>query len=140
METPLLRDPDTYPTREVLENTLGNCYSVFDDMNILIKEPQYGLVPEWNYYKDGKAWLCKVCYKKKTIFWLSVWEHSFRITFYFTDKNYRGIETLDIDQEIKQNFINAKPLGKFMPLTIIVTRQEQLSDLLKIVEYKKSLK
>ncbi|PKP08994.1 MAG: hypothetical protein CVU09_13085 [Bacteroidetes bacterium HGW-Bacteroidetes-4] len=37
---------------------------------------------QWRYYNDGKAWLCKVSYKKKTVFWLSVWEAYFKVAFY----------------------------------------------------------
>jgi hypothetical protein len=37
---------------------------------------------QWRYYNDGKAWLCKVSYKKKTVFWLSVWEACFKVAFY----------------------------------------------------------
>lgn len=140
METYLLREQQIYPTKEVLENVLGDSYLVFEELIKIITDAKYGLVPQWNYYKDGKAWLCKVCYKKKTIFWLSVWDKFFKTTFYFIEKTSSGIADLDIEENLKESFRNSKSFGKFMPLTINMNRKDQINDLLKIVEYKKSLK
>jgi len=140
METYLLREQQIYPTKEVLENVLGDSYLVFEELIEIITDAKYGLVPQWNYYKDGKAWLCKVCYKKKTIFWLSVWDKFFKTTFYFTEKTSSGIADLDIEENLKQSFSRSKSFGKFIPLTINMNRKDQIMDLLKIMEYKKSLK
>src|SRR4030042_6572597 len=140
METYLLREQQIYPTKEVLENVLGDCYLIFEELIEIITDANHGLVPQWNYYKDGKAWLCKVCYKKKTIFWLSVWDKFFKTTFYFTEKTSSGIANLDIEENLKESFRSSKSFGKFMPLTINMNRKNQINDLLKIVEYKKSLK
>jgi hypothetical protein len=140
METYLLREQQIYPTKEVLENVLGDSYLVFEELIEIITDAKYGLVPQWNYYKDGKAWLCKVCYKKKTIFWLSVWDKFFKTTFYFIEKTSSGIADLDIEENLKESFRSSKSFGKFMPLTINMNRKDQINDLLKIVEYKKSLK
>lgn len=140
METPLLKDQQIFPVKEVLEGTLGNSYPVYEELMYLITNTKYGLVPEWNYYKDGKAWLCKVCYKTKTVFWLSVWDGFFKTGFYFTEKTGPGIAGLDIDENLKESFISSKPIGKLIPLALSMRKKEQLKDLLTIIEYKKSLK
>lgn len=140
METPLLKDQQIFPTDEVLKNVLYDSYPVFEELMEIITNAEYGLVPVWNYYKDGKAWLCKVCYKKKTVFWLSVWDGFFKTGFYFTEKNSSGIAGLYIDENLKESFISSKPIGKFMPLALDMRKKEQLKDLLMIIEYKKSLK
>jgi len=140
MEKPLLRDPQIIPTAEVLDSILGCSYPVFDELMKAIADSKYGLVVNWNYYRDGNVWLCKVVYKKKTIFWLSVWDGYFKTGFYFTEKNCSGIFELDIDEAIKIDFNNAKHIGKLIPLAINIEKSEQLKDLLVIVDYKKSLK
>jgi len=140
MEKPLLGDNQTYPTKSVLEKALGDSYPVYEELIKIITGADYGLVPEWNYYKDGKAWLCKVCLKNKTIFWLSVWDKYFKTGFYFTAKNSPGILELDIDTKIKEDFNDHKPVGKLCPLVIDVNRKEQIRDVLKVIEYKKKLK
>jgi len=140
METRLLREKDILPTKEVLENALGGSYQAFDDLMKTLTDIKYSLVPQWNYYRDGKTWLCKVCYKKKTIFWLSVWDKFFKITFYFMEKHSAVIAGLDIDKEIKENFNRIKPAGKLIPLTITIKNTDQIKDAIRIVEYKKNLK
>jgi hypothetical protein len=140
METPILRDPQIFPSAEVLKDALGNTYSVFEELVKITTATEFGLVPEWNYYNDGKAWLCKVRYKKKTIFWLSVWDQYFKTTFYFTIDTSAGVAGLDIRKSLKENLNQSKPVGKLIPLTIDVRKKEQVKDLLKIIEYKKSLK
>lgn len=95
---------------------------------------------EWRYYNDGKAWLCKVTYKKKTVLWLSAWEGFFRTAFYFTEKHLEGIAALDISETIKEDFCKAKPIGRLIPMIIDVNDKKQLNDLLTIVRFKKNLK
>lgn len=140
METQLLRDEQIFPAREELKKALGDSYTVYEELMRIMSDDSLGLVPQWNYYKDGKAWLCKVCYKKKTVFWLSVWDGFFRTGFYFTEKTSTGVTDLDIEKSLKEDFIQRKPVGKLLPLAINVRRREQLEDLVKIIEYKKSLK
>ena len=140
MEKPLLREQEIIPTGEVLKNVLGESYSAFEELINTITTPEFGLIPEWNYYKDGKSWLCKVCYKKKTVFWLSAWDKFFKITFFFTEKHLEGIASLDIEENIKDDFGKVKPVGRLLPLLISINKTEQLSDALKIIEFKKRLK
>ena len=140
MEKPLLREQEIIPTEEVLKNVLGESYSAFETLINTITTSEFGLIPEWNYYKDGKSWLCKVCHKKKTVFWLSAWDKFFKITFFFTEKHLEGIASLDIEENIKDDFGKVKPVGRLLPLLISINKTEQLSDALKIIEFKKRLK
>lgn len=140
METQLLRESEIYPSGEVLKNAMGNSYAVFEKLTETVTGEEYGLNIVWNYYKDGKAWLCKVCYKKKTIFWLSVWEKIFKVAFYFTEKTSQGVMELDIENNIKETFKQNKHIGRLIPLVINVDRLEQVKDVIKISEYKMLLK
>ncbi len=84
--------------------------------------------------------MCKVVYKKKTVFWLSIWDKFFKIAFYFTEKNCAGIAELNIDEKIKEEFSQRKVIGKLLPLAINMSRKEQIEDAITIVLFKKSLK
>jgi hypothetical protein len=139
-EMMLLRDSNIEPTNDVLLNELGK--DVFDVYFELIKVTlsEFNLQYEWRYYKDGNAWLCKITDKKKTIFWLSAWEKHLKIGFYFTEKTALGIFGLNIDEETKQTFKNAKPIGKLIPLILCLNKMQQLSDFKEITVYKKNLK
>lgn len=140
MEAMPLKDPQKLPGKEVLESVLKNSYSLYDELIKIISGPEYNLVPEWHYYNDGKAWLCKVCFKKKTVFWLSVWEGYFKTSFYFTEKHLQGIAELDIAESIKDDFSRSKPVGKLLPLVTDMKSKTQINDLLTIINFKKSLK
>lgn len=142
METQmLLRDPDIFPSEEVLRNALGETnYNLFQEFVQNITSPTSGLAMEWRYYNDGKAWLCKVVNKKKTVFWLSIWEHYFKTSFYFTEKHLESIDALSIADSLKQQLAQAKSIGKLIPLIIDVQNDEAMTDLLALIHFKKSLK
>lgn len=136
----LLRDAGIYPSNEVLEDILGEFYSVFVCFLETITGDGYDLVIEWRYYNDGKAWLGKAQHKKKTVFWLSVWDGFFKTSFYFTEKHLEAIATLDISESIKEDFYKTRSVGRLIPLILEINHAEQLSDLLTVVRFKKSLK
>ncbi len=140
METQLLREQTIFPSEEVLKDVLGNIYPVYESFMGTITGAEYELTCEWNYYKDGKSWLCKVTHKKKTAFWLSVWDGYIQTGFYFTEKHLEGIAALDIDEKIKEDFCRTKPVGKLLPMIFKISQKEQLSDLLRVIEFKKKLK
>jgi len=140
-EIQLLRDAEITPTMDVLENIVGkDIFSVYEKIYKTITSSEFELNPEWNFYKDGKAWLCKVSYKKKTVFWLSVWDTGIKTGFYFTEKTRSGVLELAINDEIKQRFESVKLIGKLIPLTLVVENEAQLDDLKKLIVYKKALK
>ena len=139
-ETILLREKEIEPTDNVLENALGKELFIIYQELIKIFTDEFSLEPQWQFYKDGNAWLCKVVDKKKTILWLSVWENYIKTGFYFTEKTGLRVLELDIDNKIKEVFEAAKPIGKLLPLIIDINQQKQIKDLKEVVKYKKGLK
>ena len=70
-EKPILKDPDQYPTEDVITACIGKrkrslWISFFDTLHE--RHPDFS--EEWRYYKDGNNWLMKVTRKSMTIFWL----------------------------------------------------------------------
>ena len=135
-----LKNQDEFPGGDVLEKTIGaenfTTWTEFETMPVAT-----GCVPEWNYYKDTKAWLCKVCNKKETVCRLSVWEDGcFSVTFFFMERHLEDFAALDIPEKWTENLCLAKPIGKLLPLLIEVERKAMLPDLMKIVNYKKVAK
>lgn len=115
----LLKDPGISPMPGALEGELGKeVFALYTSLQEVISSPEMELNAEWNYYTDGKAWLCKVAYKKKTIFWLSAWENHLKASLYFTEKTREGVFKLHLQDEIKRDFNQAKPIGKLIPLTL----------------------
>jgi len=138
METKILIDPLVEPDDNVLENALGKNYNLYKTFSEKIKEQ--GLIIEWNYYKDGKSWLGKILNKKKNICWLSVWNTGFKLTFYFTNKTINGINELSISDEIKKKAMEAKPIGKLIPIIMLIGSKSIMNDGLEVLEYKRQAK
>jgi hypothetical protein len=140
MDSILLRDPEVFPSEEVLSSALAGAYPAWEALSDMITGISNGLQPEWRYYNDGKAWLCKVVHKKKTVFWVSVWEGYFTTALYISERHCPGIYDLEIDESIKNDLRSAKPSGKLFPVVLKMRTADQVTDLLKLIEYKKSLR
>jgi len=138
MENKILTNPNEKPENEVLENALGKNYKRFAEF--VDRLNSQNLFLEWHYYNDGKSWLGKILNKKKNLCWLSVWNTGFKLTFYFTEKTISGIQELDIDDEIKNTTGGNKPIGKLIPVMILIANKKSMNDALKILEYKIRLK
>ena len=137
MKPQLLRESEIFPSAEVLNNALGGVYSVLEALEKQLTQADVALTFDWHYYKDSKAWLCKVSHKKKTVFWLSVWDGFIKTSFFFLERHLEGIATLDVD---KNSFTMAKEWGKMIPLIFNINDKKQIPDLLKVVEFKKRAK
>ena len=122
MEVQLLREQEIFPSKEVLQGILGKVYDVWAELESQVTLDELALTLEWNYYKDAKSWLCKVCHKKKTVFWLSVFEGCFKTTFTFLERHLAGIDELDISKQTKEDFCRMKPVGKLLPMLISINK------------------
>lgn len=138
MDRPLLHDANTYPVDTILNAILGNCSAVYQTFVHTL--PEYQIELEWRYYDDGKSWLGKAVSKKKTIFWLSVWQNFFKVSFHFTEKTCIGIINLPIVDEIKTSMVNAPIKGKLISLIIDVSETAHLKDVFTLISYKQSCK
>jgi hypothetical protein len=139
MDTHLLKDETIFPSDDVIQSALGEAFPAFKEFIGTIGTKEFNLLHEWRYYKDGKAWLCKVTQKKKTVVWISVWPGFFKTAFYFTEKTGMGIEDLNISKSIKEQFKASKPTGKLKPLVIEVRNIYQLSDVFATIHYKTAI-
>jgi hypothetical protein len=78
--------------------------------------------------------------KKKTIFWLTVFKETFRITFYFGNKAEQVIQESTVPQKIKDDFRNAPRYGAIRPITTIVNENQDLDNIIKLIDVKVRLK
>ncbi len=145
----LLRDPDIEPSSEVIADGLGAVYKTYTRF-ISELETGYGItLMDWRYYNDGKAWLSKGEYKwttkrgankVKPIFWLSIWDGFFKVSFFFSVSVQEELQGLPISDTTRETIRNAKPMGKqmrFYPLVLDIENDRQLSDVYEIAEFRK---
>lgn len=118
MEELILTDENKFPTEDVIFSHIGRAKTYWLLIFDYIAEAHPEVTKDWRYYKDGKSWLMKIILKKKTICWISVFKHKFKMTFYFVDKAEQFIMDSKISDELKQQFKEAKYYNKIRPLTI----------------------
>ena len=120
----------------MLKSHLGKLHRVYVKLVATMESERFEASPEWRFYKDGGAWLCKITRKKKTLFWLSAWKTHLNAGFYFTEKTGKGIADLNIKKKYKAAYQESSPIGKLKPLTIELSAEAHLKDLFTVAEYK----
>ena len=136
----ILSDRNVLPTDEYIFTLIGDNKLHWTKIMDYVSGNYDNISGTWNYYNDGKQWLYKMVQKKKTIFWLSVIRGTFRITFYFGDKAEPLIENSDLTAEIKEDFRTAHRYGKIRPVTIRITCEQDVDNVLKLFEIKSGMK
>lgn len=140
MDRSPLNDEKQYPDDEVLARHLGKAKPAWDAFRTHVAAGFGESALEWRYYNDGKAWLCKLVHKKKTVCWVSVWDKFFKTAFYFTAKSDQDIDGLPIPVELKEQYRARATIGKLKPLVVEVRTKKALEPVSVLVKYKSGLK
>ena len=139
-EIPVLGDKNIFPSDDVLSSIIGDKKIVWQKIMSFANENFKGISEEWRYYNDGKQWLFKLQYRKKTVFWVGVLKDTFRITFYFGNKAEPVILNSSLPQNIKDDFSAAKSFGTLRPVTITISGTNDLDVICELIRLKTSLK
>ncbi len=140
MEPLVLTDKSVYPDDDLIFSIIGRNSVYWKNLLKSIRELYPASEEVWRYYNDGKNWLFRIIFKKKTLFWIGVVADTFRITFYFGDKAEPAIVKSNLPDEIKMDFINGKRYGKLRAITIKVKSQEDIDHALIIAGIKVAIK
>lgn len=136
----VLTDKNQFPTDEIVFSFIGKNKASWISLFDYIHDNHPEFTEEWRYYNDGKSWLLKVTQKAKTIFWLSVIDGTFRITFYFNDKTQQAIESSNLPKELKEQYRNGKRYNKIRGLTIVFKNKTDCTYAKELVGIKMSIK
>lgn len=107
MEPLILKDKNVFPTNEVIADVLEASFPAFEEFSASAAAADLTL--EWNYYNDGKAWLCKVLSKKKNLAWLVVYQSFFKVTSYFTENTWTVSPGWKLRKVSKKNSTGPNP-------------------------------
>ncbi|HVO76052.1 MAG TPA: DUF3788 family protein [Ignavibacteriaceae bacterium] len=140
MEQAILSDKDLYPSEEIIFSHIGKSKPLWLSLLGHIHSYYPDFTEEWRYYNDGKSWLMKVQYKKKTVFWLSILEGSFRTSFYFPARVEKTILSSPISGSLKEQFKKGKDYGKIRGIRIIYKKKRDVEDAKSLIEMKLSIK
>ena len=129
-----LRDERIYPEDNVLRLILDKSYELYVMLLELFNKNE--LLYEWRYYRDGKAWLCKVQKKKRTIVWMSAWKGFIQATVYFPEKYIENLFKLDISKDMKDKIKSTKNVGKSKPCIFEIRDKHIFTDFSKVMKLK----
>ncbi len=135
-----LTDKDTYPTDDYISTILGERMSLWRSITDYMTANYAGSAGKWNFYNDGKRWLFKMEHKKKTVFWGTLLNDSFRITFYLGNKAETIIAESDLPDVIKEDFKTAKRYGQIRPVTLMVNDKTDVNNVYKMIVLKSKAK
>ena len=133
-----LTDSSVYPDENVLKGVLGKSYQAYCALLELFD--QYGMHHEWRYYNDGKAWLCKVQKKKRTIVWMSAWKGYMQAAIYIPERIISEVYSLPVSTDTKERIKTTNNVGKSKPCLFEIRNQKILKDLETIMDFKISSK
>jgi hypothetical protein len=139
-EKMVLSDKSVIPTDDFIFSIIGERKVHWLKIMNYLSENYPDATGSWNYYNDGKQWLFKYVRKKKTIFWSSVLNDTFRITFYLGNKAELIIENSDLPKSIKEEFKTAKKYGLIRPVSFIIKDQTDVDNVLKMIDIKIKIK
>jgi len=133
-------DPDVKPDDQLIFSKIGGKKKLWQAIMTFISDKYSDMEGRWRYYNDGKQWLFKMVQKKKTIFWATVLEGAFRITFYFGGKAEPVIVASDLSEKSKQQYLTGPRYGKIRAITVHVDDVSDVSEIEKIIGIKVKLK
>ena len=134
INTIALADEHVYPDSEVLQRVLGDGYPAYCALLEIFR--QQDMTHDWRYYRDGKAWLCKVEKKKRTIVWMSAWNGFMKATIYFPAKYLDQLYSLDISESTKLRIRETKDVGKSKPVMFEIRHESELAEMTKVMQFK----
>ena len=143
-----LRDSDTPPTDEILEQTLGGAYAAYVAFQKAVSDLRIEQV--WQWYTPHKAWFARGQYsrqtpkgagKEKTLYWLHVFDGHFNVAVWFKEKNRAEALKADVGAKTKRLITGAATMGKVptFPVVFDVHTTEPLTDIYKLIECKKRI-
>ncbi len=133
-----LKDESVYPSDEVLKGILAESFTAYQELLKLYAANSFTV--EWRYYHDGKAWLCKVQHKKKTVVWMSAWKGYMQAAIYVPEKHASALFALDISEERKQRIRETKKMGSSSCCIFEIREPGVLVEFEKVMRFKMGLK
>ena len=143
-----LREPQVTPTRELLEQILGDSYAAYETFQDAL--PGLEMEQEWQWYTPYKAWFAKGRHfwvtprgarKEKNLYWLYVYDGYFSVAVWFKEKNRMEVLRADISEKTKKLIRDAETMGKLptFPVVFDITTVEPLADIYLLLDCKKRI-
>ena len=143
-----LREPEVTPTSELLEQTLGDSFAIYETFQDTL--PNLEIEQDWQWYTPYKAWFAKGQHwwvtprgtrKEKNLYWLYIYEGYFSVAVWFKEKNRTEVLRADVSEKTKKLIRDTKTMGKLptFPVVFDITTVEPLVDIYILLDCKKRI-
>jgi len=133
----VLKDPGIIPDEDFIASHLGQNSILWNSLFDSLRSDYPELSGSWKYYSDVKSWLYKCVQSSKTVFWLSLIDGTFRVTFYFNAKNQNAVFECGIPEHFKKLFRETNENKKFKNMTVAVNSGTDVETVLTLVKVKR---
>jgi len=129
-------DKSHRPTEKNISEILGTSYKLWEEIQNSLHDEYGELVKEWKYYGQKYGWSLKLFYKKRNLFFFTVYEKYFQIGFTLGDKAVAAIEKSDLPKSIIEELKNARKYVEGRGLRIEVKKSSDVKNIIKLVSAK----
>ena len=136
MSANIFNDKSHKPTEQDLSEKLGSSIKLWEEIKISLNDEYGQLVEEWKYYGQKYGWALKLFYKKRNLFFFTVYGKYFRMGFTFGDKAVSAIEKSDLPKSIIEELRKTKKYVEGRGLRIEVKKRSDVKNIIKLVGFK----
>ena len=136
MEPRVFKDESVEPNEELIFSIIGEKELIWKQTMSYLYDNNPDISEVWKFYNDGKSWLFRTLKKKKTIFWISILEGTFRIAFWFAERLEPNILQSDLPDTMKSEYQNAKTFNKSRCIYIDIQDSGDFQNVKKLIDLK----
>lgn len=124
------------PTEELVKENLLDTYSQLEEIRKFIDDTLGETLEEWKNYGKKIGWLLKKLYKKRNLFFITICNGYFNVTFVFGDKAVNSIVDSAISPSLKTALMEARKYAEGRGLSIKVEDDKYLPDIKALLQIK----
>ncbi len=132
----LFMDELVMPNEDSIKDALGNNYKYWKEIKTTLNAKYEGLKEEWKYYGKKTGWTLKLFYKKRNLFFFSVYEDYFILAFVFSDKAVDAITKSNLPSKYINEILATKKYAGGRGLRIEVRYKVEVKIIIKLTEIK----
>lgn len=124
------------PDELLIQQRLGLNYENLEAIRSIVKEQTDDTEEEWKYYGPKNGWILKKYYKKRNLFFISINDGFFKITFVFGDIAVDQVLVSDVSDKLKNELTTARKYAEGRALSIEVDDSSSLSEIKELIRIK----
>ncbi|MGD9328491.1 MAG: DUF3788 family protein [Cyclobacteriaceae bacterium] len=129
---------DEPPNEARIQEIIKDKYLLLDTIRQFIRKNYGETNEEWKYYGVKNGWVLKTFLKKRNLFFISIYDGYFSISFVFGDKAVTSIIESNVTDETKKSLKEARKYAEGRGISFEVHDYKHLDDIKKLIKIKVS--